>query len=143
MQGEEIVQAPAEEQAEAQAEAPAETEADEETAVAEPEPEPPAPPEEEEAPPLAAAPDPTRGQQVFFQNGCNVCHGDTGEGGIGPTIAQTGFSVAQVLEQYRNPRGFMPAFAASVIPDEDVASVHAWLQTLPLPDVIVPGEGTP
>ena len=101
------------------------------------------PPEEAAAPPAAAAPDPTRGQQVFFQNSRNVWHGDTGQGGIGPTIAQTGFSVDQVLNQYRSPRGFMPASPASVIPDADVASVHAWLQTLPLPDVIVPGEGTP
>jgi len=98
----------------------------------------------EDPPGLAATTgDPTHGQQVFFQNGCNVCHGDTGQGGIGPTIAQTGFTVDQVLIQYRSPRGFMPAFPESVIPDSDVANVHAWLQTLPLPDVIVPGEGTP
>ena len=93
--------------------------------------------------PVAPAGDADRGQQVFFQNGCNVCHGDTGEGGIGPTIAQTSLSGEQVLEQYRNPRGIMPRFDASILPDEDVANVLAWLQTLPLPDNIVPGLGTP
>lgn len=96
-----------------------------------------------DAAPAAGAVDPARGQQVFFQNGCNVCHGDTGQGGIGPTLAQTSFSLEQELQQYRNPRGVMPRFDESVIPDEDVANVLAWLQTLPLPDSIVPGEGTP
>lgn len=93
--------------------------------------------------PAAAGADRDRGQQVFFQNGCNVCHGDVGEGGIGPTIAQTGLAVEQMIDQYRNPRGVMPRFDPSVIPDEDVANVHAWLQGLALPATIVPGEGTP
>jgi mono/diheme cytochrome c family protein len=91
----------------------------------------------------AAGSDVAAGQQAFFNNGCNICHGDTGQGGIGPTIAQTGFTVEQVLGQYRNPRGVMPRFDASAVPDDTVASIHAWLQTLPLPDSIVPGQGTP
>lgn len=108
--------------------------------VPEEEPEQPTDPE----PPAELEPgDPERGQQVFFQNGCNVCHGDTGEGGIGPTIAQTGLSVGQMIDQYRNPRGVMPAFNPDVVTDQQVADVHAWLQTLPLPDTIVEGEGTP
>jgi mono/diheme cytochrome c family protein len=101
-------------------------------------------PEPEPAPLEAVSPgDAERGQQVFFNNGCNICHGDTGQGGIGPTLAQTGFSVEQVRGQYRNPRGIMPPFDANVVSDQQIADVHAWLQTLPLPDVIVPGEGTP
>ena len=104
-------------------------------------------PEEEEPeaqPPTEIEPgDPDRGQQVFFQNGCNVCHGDTGQGLIGPTLAQTSFSVEQVIGQYRSPRDAMPPFSADIVPDQQVADVHAWLQTLPLPDTIIAGEGTP
>ena len=130
-------------QAQAEVDAQAEEQAVEEQATPPPaEVDEPAAPEEEE-PPAAVAADPARDQQVFFQNGCNLCHGDAGEGGIGPTLAQTGFSVQQDIDQYRSPRGVMPPFPESVIPDEDVAAIHAWLQTLPLPDVIVPGEGTP
>ena len=84
-----------------------------------------------------------RGRELFFANGCNICHGDTGGGGIGPTIAQTLFSVDQVIQQYRTPRAFMPAFPADLVPDADVGDIQAWLQTLSLPDSIVPGEGTP
>ena len=92
---------------------------------------------------LLAGADPSRGQELFFANGCNVCHGDQGQGGIGPTIAQTGFTLAQVIEQYRTPSAAMPPFPADRAPDSDVAHIHAWLQTLPLPATIVPGLGTP
>ncbi|PZC49297.1 MAG: Cytochrome c, mono- and diheme variants [Chloroflexi bacterium] len=102
------------------------------------------PPAEEEQPPAELQPgDADRGQQVFFQNGCSACHGDTGQGGIGPTLALTSLTVEQVLQQYRSPRGFMPAFGPDAVSDQEVADVRAWLQTLPLPDTIVPGEGTP
>ncbi len=91
----------------------------------------------------AGEPDPARGQQLFFANGCNVCHGDQGQGAIDPTIASTGFSLDQVMGQYRSPRDFMPQFSADAVPDADVADIYAWLQTLTLPDQIVPGLGTP
>lgn len=92
---------------------------------------------------LLAGADPARGQELFFNNGCNICHGDTGGGGIGPTIAQTGLTLSQVVAQYRTPRAAMPPFDAGRVPDAGVADIYAWLQTLDLPETIVPGEGTP
>ena len=74
---------------------------------------------------------PVNGQQLFFTNGCNVCHGDQGEGGIGLTIAGTALTLEEVISQYRDPRDQMPAFTPDVIPDEDIADTYAWLQTLP------------
>lgn len=71
------------------------------------------------------------GQQLFFTNGCNVCHGDQGGGGIGLPIAGTALTLEEVIDQYRNPRDQMPAFTPDVIPDEDIADTYAWLQTLP------------
>ena len=93
--------------------------------------------------PATNEPNAARGQELFFANGCSVCHGDNGEGGIGPTIASTGFSLEQVIGQYRSPRAVMPAFPADRVSDAEVADIYAWLQTLPLPDMIMPGEGTP
>ena len=92
---------------------------------------------------LLAAADAETGRSLFFANGCQTCHGDNGEGLIGPTIAQTGFSVAQGAGQYRTPRGLMPPFDADRVSDQDVAHIHAWLQTLELPDTILEGLGTP
>ena len=104
---------------------------------------PAAAPGEEPAAAAAAGGDPARGQQLFFANGCNVCHGDIGQGAIGPTIAQTGLSLDEVITQYRDPVGTtMPRFSEGAVPDEDVADIYAWLQTLDLPEEIVPGRGT-
>ena len=97
----------------------------------------------DDQPPPTGEPDPGRGQELFFTNGCNICHGDTGQGGIGPTIASTGLPLAQVLDQYRNPRELMPQFQPDRVQDAAVADIYAWLQTLSLPDEIVPGLGTP
>lgn len=107
----------------------------------------PATPSEEVAEQAAGAPTATatvdRGREVFFSNGCNSCHGNDAQGGIGPTLAQTQLDPAAVIDQVRRPRGVMPPFAAAALTDQDLAGVHAWLHTLALPDRIVPGEGTP
>ena len=73
------------------------------------------------------------GNELFFENGCNVCHGDTGEGGIGPTIAQTTLALDDVISQYRNPRGIMPPFAENRISDDEVANIYNFLQSLERP----------
>lgn len=87
--------------------------------------------------------DAARGREVFFANGCTVCHGDQGEGGIGPTLARIRLDPDQVITQVRRPRGVMPRYDVSVIPDQELADVLAWLHTLPLPERLVPGEGRP
>ena len=74
--------------------------------------------------------DANTGMSLFFSNGCNVCHGDTGEGIIGPKIAGTGLSLSAVIGQYRSPQDAMPAFPADRVPDQDVAHIYTWLQTL-------------
>ena len=92
---------------------------------------------------LLASGDPARGREIFFANGCSICHGENGEGLIGPTIASTRLTVDEVITQYRTPRLLMPPVSAEAVPDADVAHVWAWLQTLDLPDTIIPGLGTP
>ena len=92
---------------------------------------------------LLASADAAAGVELYFANGCSACHGDSGEGGIGPTIAQTGLTLSQVVGQYRTPRGFMTAFNADRVSDQEVAHILAWLQTQDLPALIVEGLGTP
>jgi len=82
-------------------------------------------------PPTNGAPNATRGQELFFANGCNICHGDTGGGVIGPKIAGTTLTIDEVITQYRTPRALMPPFDADRVPDTDVNDIYAWLQTLP------------
>ncbi len=92
---------------------------------------------------LLAAANETVGMELYFANGCSACHGNTGEGIVGPTIAQTGLTLSQVAGQYRTPRGVMPAFNADQISDQEVAHIFAWLQTQDLPSTILEGLGTP
>ncbi len=78
---------------------------------------------------------PVNGQNLFFSMGCNVCHGDRGEGLVGPTIAMTVVPLDRVIEQYREPLEAMTAFPPDQIADEEIADVYAWLQTVERPPV--------
>ena len=89
---------------------------------------------EEEAPvEEGAVGNPVNGQQLFFSLGCNVCHGDRGEGLVGPTIAQTIVSLERVIEQYRQPFEAMNTFPPEEVSDEEIADIYAWLQTVQRP----------
>lgn len=76
---------------------------------------------------------PANGQQLFFSLGCNVCHGDSGEGLVGPTIAMTIVPFDRVVEQYREPLEAMTAFPPDQVSDEDIADIYSWLQTVERP----------
>ena len=76
---------------------------------------------------------PVNGQNLFFSLGCNVCHGDQGEGLVGPTIAMTIVPLDRVITQYREPLEAMTEFPPDQVSDEDVADIYAWLQSVPRP----------
>ena len=76
---------------------------------------------------------PANGQNLFFSLGCNVCHGDQGEGLVGPTIAMTIVPLDRVVEQYREPLEAMTEFPPDQVSDEEIADIYAWLQTVPRP----------
>ena len=78
-----------------------------------------------------------RGAELYVANGCQVCHGETGEGIVGPTIARTGLDIQGVITQYRQPRGIMQEFSAEAISVEDIADIWSWLQTLPAVDPLI------
>ena len=85
---------------------------------------------------------PVRGQELFFSLGCNVCHGDRGEGLVGPTIARTVVPLDRVIEQYRQPFEAMTAFPPEEVSDEEIADIFAWLQTVERPpdDLVIPSK---
>ena len=74
------------------------------------------------------------GAALFQKFGCYSCHGSWGQGTgrDGPRInPPPAFPV--VLQQLRTPRREMPPYVASVIPDQGVADIYAYLATLPKP----------
>lgn len=84
-----------------------------------------------------AAPDPARGAAAFATH-CAACHGDGGEGGVGPTLAGRTPDLATLRAQVRAGAPPMPAFLATDLPDAAVADVHAWLATRAAPGVLPP-----
>jgi len=75
------------------------------------------------------------GQQLYMSIGCWECHGSQAQGGAitGPRLAHTALPFAAVVQQLRVPQNAMPPYEPSVVSDEDVANIYAWLASLPAP----------
>ncbi len=78
-----------------------------------------------------------RGKALFIANNCYLCHGTVGQGGsAGPAIAPP--KLMSTYERFaawvRKPgAGVMPVFTTDVLSDGDLASIYAYLKSLPPP----------
>ncbi|HXF97180.1 MAG TPA: cytochrome c [Gaiellaceae bacterium] len=84
------------------------------------------------APPTTAAAgpgDPYRGELVF-ERACASCHGRSGEGGVGPRLAGSGLTAAQVTLRVRQGGGVMPA---GLVSGQEEADVVAYVVSLAAP----------
>ncbi len=75
------------------------------------------------------------GKRVFEAEVCGKCHGSQGEGKpnqeeAAPRIGPTRLSLPLFARFVRNPTGKMPAYAANVVPDGELADLYAFLQEL-------------
>ena len=85
--------------------------------------------EDEEEHDEALSPEAAAGLEIFQTAGCAACHGQNGEGNIGPALA--GHTEEQIFRQVRTPKGnIMPPFAADQLSDDDVEKIVAWIATL-------------
>lgn len=79
------------------------------------------------------------GLETFRTVGCSACHGQDGEGGVGPALA--GHTEDQLFRQVRTPKGdVMPPFPTEVLSDDDVRDIYAWIVTLGDEMVMAHGE---
>lgn len=70
-----------------------------------------------------------QGLEIFRRVGCSACHGQNGEGGVGPPLA--GHTEEQVFRQVRTPKGdVMPPFPPEKLSDDEVRAIAAWIATL-------------
>lgn len=74
--------------------------------------------------------------------GCFTCHGTVGHGGAGARLAPNPLPLDALRSWVRNgtpgwtiARG-MPAFAASVVSDDELEDVRAFLASLPAPPAV-------
>jgi cytochrome c551 len=81
-------------------------------------------------PSTAAAPstsgDATRGRQLFVTT-CGGCHGADAAGGVGPSLHQTGLTVAEIGAIVAAGRGVMPA---GLVKGQEAADVVAYVASL-------------
>lgn len=87
----------------------------------------------QDAAPQNTAPrgDAVHGKKIYVAYGCWQCHGYQGQGGAGPKLAPTPLPYEAVSRQLRKPRGTMPVYTHVTTPDQDVADIYAYLQSVP------------
>jgi len=81
----------------------------------------------------AAAPpgDAERGKAAFLRFGCWTCHGYDAQGVPGRKLAPNPLPWPAFSNFVRSSPGEMPTFTAAVLPDQDLADIHAYLRSKP------------
>jgi ubiquinol-cytochrome c reductase cytochrome c subunit len=75
-----------------------------------------------------------KGRELFMQRGCWGCHGTVGQGGVhGLKLAPDPKPLAYFEAFVRNTMGIMPPYSERVLPKQELADIHAWLQSIPKP----------
>jgi len=84
------------------------------------------------APPVLAAGSAEKGKLAYVKHGCWQCHGFVGQGGVtGPKLAPNPMPPEALSAFVRNAAGAMPPYQKAILSDEDLADIHAYLQSLP------------
>jgi len=86
----------------------------------------------------ALAADAARGKILFTEKyGCFECHGTEGQGSpvTGPKLAPNPIPFEALQNFVRTSNGPMPPFREAILPNDDLADIYAYLQSIkPGPD---------
>ena len=73
-----------------------------------------------------------KGKVAYVKYGCWQCHGFEGQGGIaGKTLAPDPLPAEAFVAFVRTTNRTMPPYSEAVLPNEDLADIHAYLETIP------------
>jgi mono/diheme cytochrome c family protein len=73
-----------------------------------------------------------KGKTAFVQHGCWQCHGFQGQGGVtGPKLAPEPLPLETFTAFVRTSNRTMPPYMEAILSNEDLADIHAYLETLP------------
>jgi len=75
--------------------------------------------------------DAERGKAAFLRIGCYTCHGFEGQGVPGRKLASNPLPYPAFSNFVRTSTGEMPTFTPQVLPDQDLADIHAYLRSKP------------
>ena len=74
------------------------------------------------------------GKRAYMKAGCWQCHGTLGQGGVtGPKLAPEPMPQETFVSFVRTTNRAMPPYREPVLPNEDLADIHAYLQSIPKP----------
>jgi mono/diheme cytochrome c family protein len=82
------------------------------------------------------------GRDVYMQLQCYSCHGTVGQGGAGPPLTPNTLPLPALTQWVRNGTpgwsvaNGMPAFSPSVLPEQGLADIRAYLTSLPAPPAV-------
>ena len=72
-----------------------------------------------------------KGKESFMKYGCWQCHGMVGQGGItGPKLAPEPIPIEAFVGFVRQTNRGMPPYMEPVLPNEDLADIHAYLASI-------------
>lgn len=73
------------------------------------------------------------GRKLYVEVGCYQCHGYAGQGGAaGLTLAPEPMPLEALTTFIRNSDKVMPPYPASILTDQQVADIHAYLESIPV-----------
>jgi mono/diheme cytochrome c family protein len=75
--------------------------------------------------------DAERGKAAFLKYGCYTCHGYEAQGVPGRKLTPNPLPYAAFSNFVRTSPGEMPTFTQKVLPDQDLADIHAYLRSKP------------
>jgi len=75
--------------------------------------------------------DAERGKAAFLRYGCYTCHGYDAQGVPGRKLAPNPLAWPAFSSFVRTSPGEMPTFTPQVLPDQDLADIHAYLRSKP------------
>ena len=74
------------------------------------------------------------GKASYMKFGCWQCHGTVGQGGIaGPKLAPDPMPYETFASFVRTTNRAMPPYRETVLPNENLADIYAYLESLPKP----------
>jgi len=76
-----------------------------------------------------------KGKIAFMKNGCWQCHGTQGQGSAitsnGKVLAPDPLPLEALVAFVRSTNRGMPPYSEKVLPNEDLADIHAYLSSIP------------
>ena len=80
------------------------------------------------------AADAKKGKDAFMKFGCWQCHGTVGQGGVtGPKLGPDPMPYETFQAFVRTTNRAMPPYREAVLPNDDLADIHAYLGSVPKP----------